>query len=151
MFQINCMLKLLLLKYQWCGLSCSAGHLVCCVFQLYGQADEEMMVRHGDPVGKIQRLFFILKLFTAVDVQSALAPLKRQSVCCSSSCSLKKWEIGVVLSDHPLSAGRVVLGRDGSPRYSHPSTATHQAVKGMGLHLLSGRNRNNYKICEEGV
>lgn len=48
-----------------------------------------MMVRQDDPVGKIHWLFFMLRLATAVDVQSGLSvPLKRHGVY-SSNCSLE--------------------------------------------------------------
>lgn len=104
------------------------------------------MVRHGDTVGKIQRLYLMLKLVTTMDVQSGLSvPLKRQDVCCSSSCSLERRETGVVLPHHPLGAGSVVLGREGSSRYSLPSQCCSAlgCKRNQELHLPSGRNRNN--------
>lgn len=105
-----------------CGPSCSV--VLCAGAAWSGWFSEQVMVRHDDPVGKIHRLFSCWSWLQLWSFSQAL-------VChWKARMLLFHWlpfgnngNAGLVPSHHPLGAGRVVLGRDGSSRYSLPPQA----------------------------
>lgn len=98
------------------------------------------MERQDDPVGKICRLCFMLKLVTTMGVQSGLSVLlKRQCVCCSGKCSLEISDMVVVYSKSTHSVlvvlSLVEMKASGIP--FHSSTAMCQAAKGIRSFICS--------------
>lgn len=113
---------------------------VVCLSCRSGWFSEQVTERQDDPVGKICRLCFMLKLLTTMDVQSGRSVLlKRQGVCCSCNCSLEIREMVVVYSKSTYSVlvvlSLVEMEASGIP--FHPSTAMHQAGKAIRSFIWS--------------
>lgn len=76
----------------------------------------------------------MLKLVTAVEFQSGLCvPLRRQGVCCPTDCSLEIREtVGLYLHiAHSGLVGLSLVEMEAPDIPFHPSTAVHQAAKGV--------------------
>lgn len=118
-----------------------------------GQADGEVMVRHHDAVGKIQRPFFILKLLQLWMFSQALVCHSRDRVSVVPVQLFgNKGNWGCTLTS-PRGAGGVSLVEMEAPGVPfHPSTAMHQAAQGIRSFICSlGETEITKKICGEGT
>lgn len=127
----------------WRVLECRGSLLclLCAGAVCSGWFSEQLLVRHDDPVGKIQRLFSCWSWLQLWSFSQATE---------EAACLLFHWLLfgntgntGIVPSHHPLSAGRVVLGRDGSSSLPPQYCSAPGCRRNQEPHLLSGRNRDN--------